>query len=137
LKNLARDNSQLLMNGIFSLPTTRVEDGVVANLPKPTTPLPREKHIPKAKPETRWEKFAKEKGIQKRKKSKMVFDETYLEYRPRHGYKRANDQLNDWLIEVPNSADPMEDQFEKKAKEKRERVEKNQKKSEKRISKEA
>jgi len=133
LKNLARDNSQLLLNAIFSLPTTRVDDGVVADLPPPKTPLPREKPIPKPKPLTRWEKFAKVKGIQKKKRSKMVFDETYQEYKPRYGYKRANDEINDWLIEVPSNADPMENQFEKKTKEKKERVEKNKQNQKKNV----
>lgn len=76
------------------------------------------------------------------------------EWRPRWGYKRAGDTSKDWAIEVPDKAgvynilscclyeqftlsvltcgvhvemtDPMEDQFEKRNKEKRERVAKNE-----------
>ena len=44
-------------------------------LPPPRFRLPREKKIPEAKAQTKWEKFAESKGIQKRKRSRMVFDE--------------------------------------------------------------
>jgi regulator of ribosome biosynthesis len=64
----------------------------------------REKPLPKAKPETRWERFAKAKGIQQTKRSRMVFDEAAQEYKPRFGYKRANDVENDWLIPVPEKS---------------------------------
>ena len=39
--------------------------------------------IPKAKPLTRWQKFAQEKGIVKKKRSVMEYDELREEYRPR------------------------------------------------------
>jgi hypothetical protein len=52
-----------------------------------STPLPREKHVPEAKPLTKWEKFAKEKGIKKTKKSRKVYDEQTKEYLPAFGYK--------------------------------------------------
>jgi regulator of ribosome biosynthesis len=58
-----------------------------AELPKPTTVLPREKPAPKPKEETRWEAFAKEKGIKKRKRERMVWDEEKKEWAPRWGYK--------------------------------------------------
>jgi len=101
---LARDNAQLLFNEIFSLPTQRVPEGVVATLPAVVTALPREKHLPKVKASTRWESFAKDRGIQHRKKSRMSWDEQAQEYRPRYGYKRAKDDQHDWLIEVPQGA---------------------------------
>ncbi|KCV69519.1 hypothetical protein H696_03940 [Fonticula alba] len=127
LKNLARDNAQLLMNAILSLPTERNDFALVASLPAITTRLPREKTLPSGPALTRWEKFAKEKGIQKRKKSKMVFDEAKEEYLPRFGYKRANDDTKDWLIEVPKNADPYQDQFAAREAAKKERVSKNKK----------
>jgi len=49
-------------------------------LPPPRFRLPREKKIPEAKSQTKWEKFAESKGIQKRKRSRMVFDEDKDEY---------------------------------------------------------
>lgn len=136
LKNITRDNTQLLINEVFSLPTRQVEFAVVADLPNPTTLLPREKPLPKQKPMTRWEKFAKEKGIKpKEKRSRMLFDEQTNEWKPRWGYNRANDDTKDWLIEVPSSADPMEDQYEKRIDEKKKRIEKNKKNQQQNLEK--
>lgn len=76
LKHLARDNTQLLLNKIWELPTERIEEAVVAKLPAPTFVLPREKPVPRPKPLTKWQKYAREKGITKTKKSKLTWDET-------------------------------------------------------------
>ncbi|KAF9898028.1 Rhodanese- sulfurtransferase, partial [Lobosporangium transversale] len=128
LQSLSRDNAQLLFNEIFQLPTISDDNGVMAMLPTPTTLLPREKPLPKPKPETRWEKFAKAKGIVKRKKERMVFDETSGEYKPRWGYKAINDDgTKDWLIEVPAGANPMDDQYEARREAKKERIDRNEK----------
>ncbi|XP_028288923.1 ribosome biogenesis regulatory protein homolog [Parambassis ranga] len=126
LRSLARDNTQLLINEIWKQPTERVEEAIVAKLPEPTIPLPREKPPPKPRPPTRWEQFAKLKGIQKKKKTNLVWDETAKEWRRRWGYKRANDNTKDWMAEVPETADPNEDQFAKRIKAKKERVAKNE-----------
>ncbi|XP_044195755.1 ribosome biogenesis regulatory protein homolog [Thunnus albacares] len=126
LRALARDNTQLLVNEIWKQPTERVEEAIVVKLPDPATPLPREKPPPKAKPPTKWEEFAKLKGIQKKKKTNLVWDETAKEWRRRWGYKRAKDDTKEWLIEVPETADPNEDQFAKRVKAKKERVAKNE-----------
>lgn len=75
LTNLARDNVQLLINRLFQLPTARVDNDLFVSLPPPTTRLPRAKPVPKAKQLTKWEKYAKEKGITKRKKDKLEWDE--------------------------------------------------------------
>lgn len=58
----------------------------------------RAKPIPEAKKETKWEKFAKEKGIQKKKRARMIWDEQTNEWRPRWGYKRANGGIEDMPI---------------------------------------
>ncbi|KAM9308381.1 ribosome biogenesis regulatory protein homolog [Gastrophryne carolinensis] len=126
LRSLARDNTQLLINQLWTLPSQRVGEAVVATLPEPSTRLPREKPIPKARAPTRWEEFAKLKGIQKKKKTNLVWDEASKEWRRRWGYKRANDNTKDWLIEVPGTANPDEDQFAKRLKAKKERVAKNE-----------
>ncbi|KAK1806197.1 hypothetical protein P4O66_000085 [Electrophorus voltai] len=126
LRSLARDNAQLLINEIWKHPSERVEDVIVVKLPDPTTPLPREKPAPKPRPPTKWEQFAKLKGIQKKKKTNLVWDEVNKEWRRRWGYKRANDNTKEWLIEVPESADPNEDQFAKRKEAKKERVAKNE-----------
>ncbi|EEC03630.1 regulator of ribosome synthesis, putative [Ixodes scapularis] len=50
LTELARGNTQLLINKLFELPTERVEDVIVAKLPDGTTRLPREKPVTEAHP---------------------------------------------------------------------------------------
>lgn len=72
---LARDNTQLLINKIWTLPFERADDVIIAKLPKPTYALPREKPAPKPKALTKWEQYAKDKGIKKQKKTKLVWDE--------------------------------------------------------------
>ena len=54
-----------------------------------------------AQAETRWDRFAKEKGITGSKRSRNVWDDDMKEWRPRHGFKRANDGvLNHAIVEV-------------------------------------
>ncbi|KAM4544391.1 ribosome biogenesis regulatory protein homolog [Fundulus diaphanus] len=126
LRALARDNTQLLINELWKLPTERVGEVIVAKLPEQSTRLPREKPPPKRRPPTKWEQFAKLKGIQKKKKTNLVWDDAAKEWRRRWGYKRANDNTKDWMIEVPQTADPNEDQFAQRNKAKKERVAKNE-----------
>lgn len=45
----------------------------LAELPAGTMPIPREKSPPEPKPLTKWEEFAKKKGIKKKKKSRLVW----------------------------------------------------------------
>ena len=62
LKELGRENTQLLINAVWGLPTERVEEVIVAKFPPPTYKLPREKPLPTPKVLTKWEKYAKDKG---------------------------------------------------------------------------
>lgn len=126
LQSLARDNAQLLFNKIWQLPIEKVDNVVVCTLPAPSTVLPREKKIPKPKPPTKWEKFAKSKGIGNKKRGRMIFDEESKTWKPRFGYQRGKDDTKEWCLEVPENGDPNEDQFEKKLNAKKERVAKNE-----------
>uniref|UniRef100_U3FSV3 Ribosome biogenesis regulatory protein n=1 Tax=Callithrix jacchus TaxID=9483 RepID=U3FSV3_CALJA len=126
LRALARDNTQLLINQLWQLPTERVEEAIVARLPEPTTRLPREKPLPRPRPLTRWQQFARLKGIRPKKKTNLVWDEVSGQWRRRWGYQRARDDTKEWLIEVPGNADPLEDQFAKRIQAKKERVAKNE-----------
>lgn len=46
---------------------------------------------------------------------------------PTYGFQRAQaERQKDWVLEVPQNADPMEDQFAKKAEAKSEKVAKNE-----------
>ncbi|VDN17328.1 unnamed protein product [Gongylonema pulchrum] len=48
------------------------------------------------------------------------------EWKARYGYKRARNETDDWLIEIPDNKDPMIDYFEERMKAKKERVNKNE-----------
>ncbi|CAL8312405.1 unnamed protein product [Merluccius merluccius] len=127
LRALARDNTQLLVNEIWKLPTERVGEAVVVRLPDPVARLPREKPAPRPRPPTKWEEFAKLKGIKKKKnRDNLVWDEVAKEWKRRFGFKRARDDTKEWLIEVPATADPNEDQFAKRNAAKKERVARNE-----------
>lgn len=133
-----RDVLQRLVAELFSLPSESDVNGRYVQLPAGATPFPRTKPLPpQEKPLTKWEKFAKEKGIKKRKRSKMVFDEQTDEWKRRHGYDRAGD-ANKVIImdgkwsEIPGKT---EDPFSREEREKRERVDKNAGRQQKNLQK--
>ena len=67
--------------------------------------------LPKPKPPTKWELFAKKKGIQKVKTPNMVYDEETGEWVPKWGYKGANKKSeNEWLVELPSERPDQEDE---------------------------
>ncbi|CAE7454954.1 rrbs-1 [Symbiodinium microadriaticum] len=102
--------------------------GPVAVLPAEAFRIPREKPIPEPKGETVWEKFAREKGIKKRKRERMVFDEQTEEYKPRFGYKGINQGEEEHaIIEVGEGQDPYADPWAAARAGKKARVEKNEK----------
>lgn len=124
IKSLTRDNVQLLVNQILSLPiktTTESTGGsnnqgatvALLQLPDPTSELPREKPLPKPKEPTKWEKFAAKKGIQpKAKTSKMVYDEASGEWVPKWGYKGKNKSIDDqWLVELDDKKKGTEEEL--------------------------
>ncbi|KAF7846086.1 hypothetical protein BT93_L5275 [Corymbia citriodora subsp. variegata] len=105
LSAAARDCAQALLNQLLSTcPITKSDDStsLKLSLPAPSTPLPREKPVPVEKPLTKWQEFAKKKGIKDKKKdTKLVFDEASGEWVPKWGYKGKNKEgENDWLVEV-------------------------------------
>ena len=97
---VATRTTQALLAEIFSLPTTAAPIGRLAQLPSPTTLIPRHKPLPKPRAPTKWEKFAQQKGIVKKKRSKLVYDEQQKEWRRRYGYKKANDDADIPIIEA-------------------------------------
>ncbi|KAH0445952.1 hypothetical protein IEQ34_025213 [Dendrobium chrysotoxum] len=91
-----------------TLPITQHPDlGPLAALPTPAYPvLPREKPLPKPRAETKWEAFAKRKGIANKKKDKMVWDDEAKEWVPRWGFKGKNKKEEEqWIHELPNNVD--------------------------------
>ncbi|CDR94257.1 regulator of ribosome biosynthesis, putative [Babesia bigemina] len=117
LLDISRDNAQLLINRIFSLPRIATPDGVFASLPKEDViTMPRMYPLPKPKPKTRWQLFAEARGIRKHKRSRMVFDKTVNDWVPRWGYKSIKKGVaaNPPIVEVGDSdyaqsVDPFEE----------------------------
>ncbi|KAK7470321.1 Rhodanese-related sulfurtransferase [Stygiomarasmius scandens] len=128
LQSLARDGVQTLLASLFSLPTLPSPDGPLAQLPTPKTQLPRAKPLPKPKPLTKWEQFAKAKGIQKKKRDKKVWDEERQEWVNRWGKDGKNKQVEEqWIHEVPANADVDFDPRKAARDERKARVAKNEK----------
>ncbi|KER22397.1 hypothetical protein T265_09511 [Opisthorchis viverrini] len=109
LRDIAKECTRHFFKLFWALPTEVVDNVTISKLPKPTFRLPREKRIPAVRDLTRWERFAKLKGIKNKKKSRKVWDPTTQSWRPRWGKDH-----------------PYEDQFAKLTKEKNERRAKNE-----------
>jgi len=101
----ARDGVQLLVSTLFSLPTLSSPEGPLAQLPAPTTQLPRAKPLPKPKPPTKWERFARAKGVHSQRRDRKVWDEESQTWVARWGWKGKNkSEETQWLHEVPANA---------------------------------
>ncbi|KAG8390758.1 hypothetical protein BUALT_Bualt01G0116800 [Buddleja alternifolia] len=118
---------QAVADALFSLPSTQDPDGPIVKLPAPTTKLPRSKPLPKPRPPTKWEVFAQKKGIQKHNKEKLVFDEQTGTWKRRYGYDRVNDDNDVPIIEAKATDEPGTDPFAERRKEKKSKVEKQEK----------
>lgn len=130
LHNLARDDTQLMINQLWNLPS-RMEEGFrISELPKPVMVLPRARKIPQPKEATKWQRFAARKGIESsRRREKKVFDETSHEWRPRYGYKSKENQeaaSGDWMVELKDGQDAGENVWKAKREAKKEKVAKNE-----------
>ena len=113
LKKRATARTQQLVEQLFSAPGAGrpSEGGRLVVLPDGSTPVPRAKPVPVAKPQTRWEKFAQEKGIMKKKRSRFVLDEKHDVERPRYGYGRVDtDGTSEMVLEhKPSMNDGLDD----------------------------
>lgn len=113
---------------LMTFPTESSDVGPLTVLPHEIATLPRYTKIPEPKPETKWERFAREKGIKKEKKERMVYDEQTGEYKPRYGYKRINNGLEDLpIVEVKEGDDPFADPWSVDRQQKKDRIAKNKK----------
>ncbi|KAH6839661.1 hypothetical protein J4E91_003881 [Alternaria rosae] len=131
----ARDAAQALINQLLSTCEIKSNsEGVHLVLPAPTTPLPREKPIPEAKEPTKWDKFAAKKGIKNKKRdTKLAYDEATGDWVPKWGYKGKNKAgENDWLVEVDEKKEAKtgeaHDQRADNRKERKERMRRNERK---------
>jgi len=118
-----RDSVQLLVNHMFTLPQSRIEEGMVAELPKEFLfKLPRQKPVPKVKQLTRWEKFMQDKNMTKKKRSRLVYDEATDDWVPRWGYKsvkKTKEAGEQGIYEVKPGEDPNSNPFERMKAEKK------------------
>jgi regulator of ribosome biosynthesis len=117
LSAMTTKTTESLVHALFQLPNETTEDAVSVILPqKEVEVCPREKPLPKEKAKTRWEKFAEEKGLEKRKRSRMVWDENIKDWAPRHGFKsvKKNAERFEWAIEAKPGDDPNDDPFLKR-----------------------
>ena len=119
---LATRAAQSLVTALWTLPSSPAPVGRLADLPRPATPLPRCKPPPAPRPPTRWEAFAAQKGIAKRKRSKLVFDDDAGEWRRRHGYKRAGDDADVVVVDAKPGDVVGSDPFTEAAAARRDRV---------------
>eukprot|EP00189_Rhodosorus_marinus_P007860 CAMPEP_0184752582 /NCGR_PEP_ID=MMETSP0315-20130426/43654_1 /TAXON_ID=101924 /ORGANISM="Rhodosorus marinus, Strain UTEX LB 2760" /LENGTH=281 /DNA_ID=CAMNT_0027231921 /DNA_START=65 /DNA_END=910 /DNA_ORIENTATION=- len=125
--------AQALVHRLFKL--ERVVDGSlggtrVVKLPEGATAIPREKPVPKPSEPTKWEMFAKEKGIQKKKRDRMVWDEESQTFKPRYGYKSKSSLKDVPILDHTSDLAAGENPFSKKKRAAKDRVEKNEKKRE-------
>ncbi|TVU36033.1 hypothetical protein EJB05_17943 [Eragrostis curvula] len=123
----ATELAQAVADVLFALPPNEARDGPLVRLPPPNTRLPREKHLPRPKPPTKWEQFAKMKGITKRKKNKREWDEQTQSWKRTYGYDRVNDDRDIPIIEAKATDEPGVDPFAQRKEEKKKRVEKQEK----------
>lgn len=93
-----RSATERLVHAIFGLEVVpSIGPGRMVKLPdKGLEVLPRAKAIPVTREPTKWELFARAKGIPpKKKRERMVWDAEAKEFRPRFGYKRAGKNLDE------------------------------------------
>jgi regulator of ribosome biosynthesis len=123
LISAGRDCAQVLINQLLSTcPVQSTPDGVYISLPDGTTPLPREKSIPKEKEPTKWEKFAVKRGIKDKKRDgNQIYDEATGEWVKKWGYKGTNKSTeSSWLVEVDGEKEKRTGEAGDARKEKRE-----------------
>ncbi|KAK1921142.1 ribosome biogenesis-related protein [Papiliotrema laurentii] len=120
-------STSTLLSSLFALDTHSTPLGPVFRPPPPTTLLPREKPLPKPKPPTKWERFAKERGISHRKKERDVWDEERQEWVRRWGRGGKNKEGEEqWLHEVKAKDDADHDPAATARKERKARIAKNE-----------
>lgn len=128
LLELARDGVEALVHAVFSLPAEMTDAGKLADMPEPSFQLPREKPIPKVRAMTKWKKFAQEKGIQKKRRDRLVYDEAMDDFVPRYGKGSKNSLDRDVILLHKEGMELDADPFAAKRKAKNARIKDNKKK---------
>lgn len=119
----------------MNCPVEQSPMGPLVVLPSEAFRMPRCYKLPEEQPETKWEKFAKEKGIKNKKRERMVYDELTDSFRPRYGYQSKKNALlaETPVMEVKTGADPFADPWAEERVAKKQRVKKNEKNQKKNL----
>ncbi|OAP55056.1 hypothetical protein AYL99_10756 [Fonsecaea erecta] len=118
LRHIARDGAQSLLNTLLTTcPIQSTPEGLFMTLPVPQHYLPRWKPLPKPKPPTKWELFARKKGIgkfggnlkggaaQEERRKNLIYDEESGEWVKKWGYRGRNKKdESEWLVELDDDA---------------------------------
>ncbi|ELA42048.1 uncharacterized protein VICG_00897 [Vittaforma corneae ATCC 50505] len=116
-----------LVGSIKNNKSKRVEGSLIFEINPSLYILP--KSINEEKESTKWESFAREKGIKKKKRSRMVFSEKFNKWLPRYGSRsEQNLILQGGVVEVKQSMSKMINEKRKRAKKNKENAEKNKNK---------
>ncbi|KAL8269339.1 hypothetical protein Esti_006729 [Eimeria stiedai] len=105
LSEHTQKTAQCFVSRLFALPRESSSDGISVCLPRPpkvdTMRFPRALKLPVQRPLTRWEQFAKAKGIKKRKRSRLVWSDEAGDWVPRWGphSKKALERKGQAVIE--------------------------------------
>lgn len=121
LKAIARDGAQSLLRTLLTSSSINIvsnSDSLLMNLPpcEESDRTPRWKPLPKPKEPTKWEQFARKKGIGKfggnlkggaaleDRRKNAVFNEATGEWEKKWGYKGKKDGVqSDWLVELDDN----------------------------------
>lgn len=129
LQARAVEGIEALVRAVFSLPSESTDEGRIVALPRGVYRLPREKPVPRERPATKWEQYAREKGIQKRRRrDRLVWDEEVQDFIPRYGKGSAKALEQQAVLPHSDKLEPGDDPFAAARREKRERVRQNKKK---------
>ena len=115
-----------LISALWTLPTAPSDEGPLAQLPGTSYFLPRAKAPPAPKEDSKWEQFAKEKGIEQRKRGRKEWNEEAQEWTARYGMDSKSDKDTAWPIMEASKDDPYADPWELARDVKKAKVEKNQ-----------
>lgn len=122
MNEMAQTMIKEMFKTIKTFKSTRVEGDLIYDIVPTQYVLPKSMSEDKAK--TKWEKFAEEKGIKKKKRSRMVYSETLKKWVPRYGSQsEQNLILQGGVVEVEQSISKM-------INEKKKRIAKNKKNAE-------
>lgn len=126
----AREMIRELVSCIRSNKSARISGDLVFEVVPAKYTLPAS--VDEKKEKTKWEKFAEEKGIRKKSKSRMVFSEKLGKWVPRYGSRsEQNLILQGGAVEVKQSMSKMINEKKARVAKNRKRMEANKKSAKK------